>query len=215
MAFMFFQTLLIIVSIGYLHADDSDGVQEATLCEVCRILAEELQLRLDETGKSKEVIETGHGLDTKKKKKYNFSELRLIEALQEPNICDRILEYSVHKEKTGIERFAKGRSQTMEALHGLVNKGVKVELGMPHEMWDKPSVEITQMQRKCYALVEEYDEDIEDWYYNHQDQPFLDYFCRNLVLNPQNNECLDEDMRSQNEGSSSEMKGDKGKKEEL
>lgn len=26
------------------------------------------------------------------------------------------------------------------------NKGVKVELGIPYELWDKPSVEITNMK---------------------------------------------------------------------
>ena len=28
------------------------------------------------------------------------------------------------------------------------NKGVKVELGMPYDLWDKPSSEVSKMQRK-------------------------------------------------------------------
>ena len=36
---------------------------------VCKFLTNELKERLDETGKTHEVLETGHGLDTKKKRK--------------------------------------------------------------------------------------------------------------------------------------------------
>ncbi|KAK6171615.1 hypothetical protein SNE40_019766 [Patella caerulea] len=196
MTAVFLATIFLFIFVARTHCssqETDDGVQEPTLCEVCKFMATELQTRLDETGKSKEVIETGHGLDSKKKrKKYHVSELRLIEALNEPHICDKILEYNVHKEKKGSLRFAKGRSETMTALHGLVDKGVKVELGMPYEMWDKPSAEVTQMQRKCFNLVEKYEEEIEDWYFNHQDKNFMNYFCKNMVLSPDNNACLNE-----------------------
>ncbi len=53
-------------------------------------------------------------------------------------------------------------------LEGLVSKGVKVDLGIPHELWDKPSAEITQLKTQCEALLENYEEDIEDWYFNNQ-----------------------------------------------
>ena len=36
----------------------------------------------------------------------------------------------------------------METLHGLVNKGVQVELGIPYDMWDEPSVEVTLMKKQ-------------------------------------------------------------------
>lgn len=39
---------------------------------VCKYLAVELQGRLDETGKVRGFIETGHGLDAKKKKKTDY-----------------------------------------------------------------------------------------------------------------------------------------------
>lgn len=48
-----------------------------------------------------------------------FSDLRLIEAIHEPHVCKRVLEYNLHKERKGSLRFAKGRSQTMDVLHGL------------------------------------------------------------------------------------------------
>lgn len=114
---------------------------------VCKILATELEERLEETGKTHDVIETGYALDDvkpKKKKEYKKSELRLVESLD--GVCDRILQYNIHKERTDSTRFAKGMSQTFQALHGLVDKGVKVELGIPYELWDKPSAEITNMK---------------------------------------------------------------------
>lgn len=45
-------------------------------------------------------------------------ELRLLEVLED--VCDGILGYSIHKERTDSTRFAKGRSQTFETLHNLV-----------------------------------------------------------------------------------------------
>ena len=56
----------------------------------------------------------------------------MIESLE--NICDAILEYNMHKERAGSRRFAKGKSETMETLEGLVQKGVKVDLGIPQEV---------------------------------------------------------------------------------
>ena len=46
------------------------------------------------------------------------SELRLIESLE--NVCNRILEYNIHKERSDSSRFSKGMSQTFKTLHGLV-----------------------------------------------------------------------------------------------
>lgn len=110
-------------------------------------MAIELESRLDETGKSNDILEIGYHLDEvkpKKRKEYRKSQLRLIESLE--NICDRILEYNIHKERTDSTRFAKGMSQTFQTLHGLVDKGVKVDLGIPLELWDKPNAEITNMK---------------------------------------------------------------------
>lgn len=45
-------------------------------------------------------------------------ELRLLESLD--GVCDKILEYNIHKERTDSSRFAKGMSQTFQTLHGLV-----------------------------------------------------------------------------------------------
>ena len=47
-------------------------------------------------------------------------ELRLTEAVHEPHICENILHYNVHAERKGSLRYAKGMSETMQTLHGLV-----------------------------------------------------------------------------------------------
>ncbi|PVD37754.1 hypothetical protein C0Q70_00355 [Pomacea canaliculata] len=219
-------SVLLLSSIVFADSDDDDmprGLRNPTDCEVCKYLAVELQGRLDETGKVRGVIETGHGLDTKfkKKKEYKKSELRLIEVVHEPHVCDRILEYNVHAEREKSLRYAKGQSETMSTLHNLVNKGVKVELGIPYELWDQPSVEITNMQRMCFKLVENYEDDIEEWYYGPQDQPLIEYLCRDRILHHTNTECLSEkfdpNKKSDDEKDSSngthekpEEKGDTG-----
>lgn len=44
-----------------------------------------------------------------------------------------------------------GTSQTMNTLKNLVNKGVKVELGIPYELWDEPSVEVADMKKQVIS----------------------------------------------------------------
>jgi hypothetical protein len=50
--------------------------------------------------------------------------LGLIEALDE--VCEQMIVYKMHKEKHGIERFAKEPSATMKTLNKLRDRGVKV-----------------------------------------------------------------------------------------
>ncbi|KAG8201910.1 hypothetical protein JTE90_027388 [Oedothorax gibbosus] len=168
------------------------GVKYAQDCEVCKYLVVELENRLSETGKSREVIETGYQLDpaTRKKKKYAVSELRLLESLE--GICERLLDYNVHKERKDSTRFAKGMSTTFKVLHDLVDKGVKVDLGIPEDLWDKPSAEVTQLKSQCENLLEKHEGDIEDWYFNHQDIPLRQFLCIDKALHKGDTGCLDE-----------------------
>lgn len=170
--------------------EEEQGVKYANKCEVCKVLAVELEARLDETGKTHDVLEIGYSVDApKKKKEYKKSELRLVESLE--NVCERILEYNIHKERTDSTRFAKGMSQTFTTLHNLVNKGVKVELGIPYELWDKPSVEITTLKTQCENLLENHEADIEDWYNNHQGKvSLIKYLCSERALRNENDSCL-------------------------
>lgn len=148
----------------------------------------------------------------KKRTEYRHSELRLIESLE--NICDRVLEYNVHKERKDSTRFAKGMSQTFQTLHNLVDKGVKVDLGIPEELWDKPSAEITRLKSQCETLLEDYEETIEDWYHKHQDRiTLIKYLCEEKALKGQNHKCLSEELlENENE---SKSKGEKAKSDEL
>ncbi|XP_053669625.1 protein canopy 4 [Anopheles nili] len=176
--------------------EENEGVKYADRCEACKILATELQGRLTETGRSHDVIELGYSVDDVKPKKrteYRRSELRLLESME--NVCERILQYNIHKERKDSTRFAKGMSQTFQTLHGLVDKGVKVDLGIPYELWDKPSAEITQMKTQCETLIEGYEDVIEKWYFEKQDQkPLIEYLCVDHVLKNKNHECLYEKL---------------------
>jgi len=201
--------ILVFLTTVFAGPEEEEGVRYADRCEACKILATELQARLTETGKSHDVIETGYSLDVKPKKRtaYKKSELRLLESLE--GVCDRILEYNIHKERKDSTRFAKGMSQTFQTLHGLVNKGVKVELGIPYELWDNPSVEVTNMKSQCETLLEQHENVIENWYFKHQeDAPLIKYFCEDRALKGMDTKCLYETLED-----ASETKGETEKDE--
>ncbi|VDK70947.1 unnamed protein product [Onchocerca ochengi] len=116
-------------------------------------------------------------------------ELKFVEALE--GTCKRMLQYKLHKEKSDISRFAKEESSTMKALNELRSKGVKVELGMPYEMWDSPSVEIVTLKQNCETLLEHYEDDLEQWYHI-QDRPLLEeYLCKKRILKRTERGCMD------------------------
>nr|XP_019950979.1 PREDICTED: protein canopy 4-like [Paralichthys olivaceus] len=117
-------------------------------------------------------------------------ETRLTEAVD--NICERILQYNVHAERPGSLRYAKGASQTMTTLKNLVHKGVKVELGLPFELWDEPSVEVSDMKKQCETMLEQYEDVVEDWYFHHQDHRLENFLCETHVLKTSEQECLNE-----------------------
>lgn len=183
-------------------------------CEVCKLLTVELQGALEKSGRSKEVLEIGEVLDTGKRRrkiKYNTSETRLTEAMD--NICERILQYKVHAERPGSLRYAKGTSQTMSTLKNLVDKGVKVELGVPYELWDEPSVEVAEMKRQCETMLEEHEEVVENWYFHHQEERLDKFFCEAHVLRNSDQECLKEvwkgDMGMKESVQESDVEGEK------
>ncbi|KAL0099185.1 hypothetical protein PUN28_020040 [Cardiocondyla obscurior] len=208
---------LLLVYLVFANPEEEQGVKYADKCEVCKVLATELEARLDETGKTHDVLEIGYSVDDvapKKKKEYKKSELRLVESME--NVCERILEYNIHKERTDSTRFAKGMSQTFKTLHGLVDKGVKVELGIPYELWDKPSVEITTLKTQCEGLLENYEADIEDWYHNHQGKvPLIRYLCSERALKGQNDSCLYEKVNVEKDVKKQKRKKEKVSKEDI
>uniref|UniRef100_A0AAF5PKH0 tRNA:m(4)X modification enzyme TRM13 n=1 Tax=Wuchereria bancrofti TaxID=6293 RepID=A0AAF5PKH0_WUCBA len=116
-------------------------------------------------------------------------ELKFVEALE--GTCERMLQYKLHKEKSDISRFAKEESNTMKALNELRSKGVKVELGIPYEMWDTPSVEIVTLKQNCETLLERYENDLEQWY-NIRNRPLLEeYLCKKRVLKRTERGCME------------------------
>jgi len=215
-----FCILFVVTILSFSIANDENesfeeekyGVKYASDCEVCKVVATEFQARLSETGKSHAVVETGYSHTKEKKKtKYVTSELRLIETMD--GICDRILEYNIHKERKDSTRFAKGQSETFSTLEGLVAKGVKVDIGIPHELWNKPSAEVTQLKTQCETLIERHEEDIEDWYFNYQDKySFSEYVCSLKALKGEDS-CLSEKFKKKKK--KSKNKGETGSKDEL
>ena len=43
-------------------------------------------------------------------------------------------------------------SVTFNTLRGLRDRGVKVELGFPDEMWETPDAEVTRLKSRVYAF---------------------------------------------------------------
>ncbi|XP_067123972.1 protein canopy homolog 3 isoform X2 [Centruroides vittatus] len=75
------------------------------------------------------------------------------------------------------------------------DKGVKVDLGIPYDLWDKPSAEVTNLKTQCENLIEMHEETIEDWYYNHQEIPLRQFLCIDRALRKGDDGCLDEDLK--------------------
>lgn len=48
--------------------------------------------------------------------------------------------------------YTLGTSTTMNTLFGLKRRGVKVELGVPDEMWDDIPAEVSKMKRKVEII---------------------------------------------------------------
>ncbi|XP_064271341.1 protein canopy homolog 3 isoform X1 [Passer domesticus] len=195
--------------------------EAAELCStaVCKYVAVELKSAFEETGKTKEVIDTKYGfLDGKGSAvKYTQSDIRLIEVTE--NICKRLLDYNLHKERSGSNRFAKGMSETFETLHNLVHKGVKVVMDIPYELWNETSAEVADLKKQCDVLVEEYEDVIEDWYRHHQTEDLSQFLCANHVLKGKDTSCLAEkwtgkkgDLASVGEKQSKKKSGKKKKK---
>eukprot|EP00057_Strongylocentrotus_purpuratus_P031176 XP_783800.2 PREDICTED: protein canopy homolog 4 [Strongylocentrotus purpuratus] len=188
-----FYCIYLILHAVHLEAKVTDPHREPSKCEVCKFVATELQDTMADTGKTSDVLHLGYRIDQPKRHiKYRLSELRLLETLDE--VCPKILQYNIHAERHNSRRFSKGMSETMGTLHGLVDKGVKVELGIPLEMWDEPSAAVTKMKQYCDTMVEQHEEAIENWFFKtDQEKPLLEYLCRERVLPKEESECLDEE----------------------
>ncbi|XP_017292312.1 protein canopy homolog 3 [Kryptolebias marmoratus] len=186
--------LLIISSVGAAKTEgDDEWVHLPNKCEVCKFVSIEMKSAFEETGKTKAVIESNYNfIDGKGAPpvKYVKSDLRFIEVVE--NVCQRLLGYNLHKERTGSNRFAKGISETFSTLHGLVNKGVKVVMDIPYELWNETSAEVADLKKQCDVMVEKYEDVIEDWYKGDQEEDLTTYLCEKHVLKGEEAACLGE-----------------------
>ncbi|XP_078132231.1 protein canopy homolog 3 [Sander vitreus] len=210
-AYLFFSVFL---SVGAAKTGgDDDWVHLANKCEVCKFVSIEMKSAFDETGKTKEVIDTNYRfIDGKGAPpvKYVKSDLRFIEVVE--NVCQRLLEYNLHKERSGSNRFAKGMSETFSTLHGLVNKGVNVVMDIPFELWNETSAEVADLKKQCDVMIEEYEDVIEDWYRGSQEEDLTKHLCEKHVLKGQDAACLNENWTPKKKGDQAAIAEDKKKK---
>lgn len=189
---------------------DDEWVHLPNKCEVCKFVSIEMKSAFEETGKTKEVIDRNYRfIDGKGSApiKYVKSDLRFIEVME--GICQRLLEYNLHKERSGSNRFAKGMSETFSTLHGLVNKGVNVVMDIPFELWNETSAEVADLKKQCDVLVEQYEEVIEDWYKGDQSEDLTTFLCEKHVLKGQEAECLKEQWTAKKKGDQAAIAEDK------
>ncbi|XP_037614029.1 protein canopy homolog 3 [Sebastes umbrosus] len=211
-AYLWFFSLVSSVGAAKSGGDD-DWVHLANKCEVCKYVSIEMKSAFDETGKTKEVIDRNYRfIDSKGAPpiKYNKSDLRFIDVVE--NVCQRLLEYNLHKERTGSNRFAKGMSETFSTLHGLVNKGVNVVMDIPFELWNETSAEVADLKKQCDVLIEKYEDVIEDWYKGSQEEDLTTYLCEKHVLKGQDAACLNEEWTAKKKGDQAAIAEDKKKK---
>ncbi|XP_037335975.2 protein canopy homolog 3 [Pungitius pungitius] len=192
---------------------DDDWVYLPNKCEVCKFVSIEMKSAFDETGKTKEVIGRNYGfIDSKGAPpiKYVKSDLRFIEVVE--NVCQRLLTYNLHKERSGSNRFAKGMSETFSTLHGLVNKGVNVVMDIPFELWNETSAEVADLKKQCDVMIERYEDVIEDWYKGSQEEDLTTYLCEKHVLKGQDAACLEEEWSPMKKGDQAALAEDKKKR---
>ncbi|XP_053524286.1 protein canopy homolog 3 isoform X3 [Artibeus jamaicensis] len=151
------------------QAEETDWVRLPSKCEVCKYVAVELKSAFEETGKTKEVIDTGYGILDRK-----ASGVKYTKSISEHPDQMTYLPSS--------SDFPLGMSETFETLHNLVHKGVKVVMDIPYELWNETSAEVADLKKQCDVLVEEFEEVIEDWYRNHQEEDLTQFLCANHVL---------------------------------
>ncbi|XP_066515837.1 protein canopy homolog 3 [Hoplias malabaricus] len=207
-----FIIIAFLVSAKALKGEDDEWVHLPNKCEVCKFVSIEMKSAFQETGKTKEVIETNYRfLDSKGAPpiKYVKSDVRFIEVIE--SVCSRILQYNLHKERDGSNRFAKGMSETFSTLHNLVHKGVKVVMDIPYELWNETSAEVADLKKQCDVMIEQYEEVIEDWYKGSQEEDLTEYLCEKHVLKGQDRSCLNENWNGK-KGDTAAIAEDKKKK---
>merc|ERR1719392_519540 len=80
--------------------------------------------------------------------------------------------------------YIKGvKSILRQALHEIVGStSLPVNVDAPPEALDDPTNELKRLFYQCNHMVEENEEDIEEWYLTNQQADPIDYLCRERIL---------------------------------
>uniref|UniRef100_A0A0K0D0J4 DUF3456 domain-containing protein n=1 Tax=Angiostrongylus cantonensis TaxID=6313 RepID=A0A0K0D0J4_ANGCA len=110
--------------------------------------------------------------------------------------CASMVKYKVHKGRTGLSRFSTEESDTMKALKDLKSKGVEVNLGMPYEMWQLPSAEITVLKQDCERILALHEDFLEEWFLTKSNDPLEVLLCRRRFLRTGEDDCIFNEYRN-------------------
>uniref|UniRef100_A0A183BSF5 DUF3456 domain-containing protein n=1 Tax=Globodera pallida TaxID=36090 RepID=A0A183BSF5_GLOPA len=130
-----------------------------TRCESCRLFARELEVN-------------ARRLATKMSR--DQAEAWLIDELE--HLCVRMLDFRLHKDRQGLARFAKERTGTVNAIKKLKERGVQVKLDVDDALLDRPSVESGRLKEHCEWMIEEFEQDIDQWFIHHRHKTPLEAF---------------------------------------
>uniref|UniRef100_A0AC34RJQ0 Mediator of RNA polymerase II transcription subunit 31 n=1 Tax=Panagrolaimus sp. JU765 TaxID=591449 RepID=A0AC34RJQ0_9BILA len=92
------------------------------------------------------------------------TQIWLIETIE--NVCKEMLQFRIHKDKSGINRFSPEIPKTIQTLKNLRAKGVTVELGISEDLWDMPPVESDLLMKDCEMIIEDFENEIEMWFWS-------------------------------------------------
>uniref|UniRef100_A0A914GYB0 DNA ligase n=1 Tax=Globodera rostochiensis TaxID=31243 RepID=A0A914GYB0_GLORO len=130
-----------------------------TRCESCQLFARDLDVN-------------ARRLATKMSR--DQAEAWLIDELEQ--LCVRMLDFRLHKDRRGLARFAKERTGTVNAIKKLKERGVQVKLDVDDALLDRPSVESGRLKEHCEWMIEEFEQDIDQWFIHHRHKTPLEAF---------------------------------------
>lgn len=106
-------------------------------------------------------------------------------------VCHAALKYNLHKERVQGTRFDKKKTGFFQSLDEMVARGVKVDIGIPHELWGSPTAESRELQLQCERLIEDHEDKIEQWYFDEFGTTSLeDYLCKGHLLKEEDQTCF-------------------------
>ncbi|KAI1724469.1 ATP dependent DNA ligase domain-containing protein [Ditylenchus destructor] len=160
MHLLLFMLVSFDVSLSEDHSGDELAIYLPTKCESCALFAKELDdavLKLPKMAKDE-------------------SEAWLIEEFE--HVCGRMLDYRLHKDKIGLDRFSKQISKTAKTLKELAERGVEITMDVSMDLLDQPSVESGKLKEDCEWMLEQFESEIEKWFFNERKLRSLnEYLC--------------------------------------